>query len=211
MSDREYTPNSHKYKEEQKEKTAEKRVEKVITGTATTKKKSEVSKFVGKIFSVEDMNGIKEHIVDEVVAPCIRNTIYDLIVDIASRAFGGRGRRGGSGGGYGGSRVSYAQCYTSRNDSRPVGGGSSAPTPRSRFDFDVISFPSRADAEVVLDQMNDCIARYGHVTVADMYDMAGLTQPYTSDKYGWMSLRGADIMWSTDGFIIKLPKASPID
>ena len=41
MGDREYTPNSHKYKEEQKEKIAEKRVEKVITGTATTKKKSE--------------------------------------------------------------------------------------------------------------------------------------------------------------------------
>lgn len=210
MGDREYTPNSHKYKEEQKEKAAEKRVEKVISGTATTRKKSEISKFVGKIFSAEDMNGIKEHIVDEVVAPCIRNTIYDLIVDIAARAFGGkRGYRPGSSGG---SRVSYAQCYNPRNDSRPVGGGSSAASaPRSRFDFDVIAFPSRADAEVVLDQMIECIERYGFVTVGDMYDAAGLTQPYTSEKYGWTSVRNADIVWSHDGYIIKLPKASPID
>jgi hypothetical protein len=51
MSEREYAPNSHKYREEQKEKAVvEKRVEKVVSGTAKTKKKSGVARFIGKIF-----------------------------------------------------------------------------------------------------------------------------------------------------------------
>ena len=40
----EYKPNSHKSKEEQKNLVPEKRVEKVISGTVKSKKKSEMQK-----------------------------------------------------------------------------------------------------------------------------------------------------------------------
>ena len=59
--------------------------------------------------------------------------------------------------------------------------------------------------------MQDVIDSYGVVTVADMYDMAQLTQPYTSNKYGWMNIRNAEVKRVSDGYIIKLPKAMPID
>ena len=65
---------------------------------------------------------------------------------------------------------------------------------------------------MVREQMLDIIERYGFVTVADVYDMADLTAPYTSNKYGWTNIRNAETMRLRDGgFVLKLPKAMPID
>ena len=74
-------------------------------------------------------------------------------------------------------------------------------------------FSNRGDAELVKQQMKDVIARYGVVTIADMYEMAdpNLTAPYTSHKYGWMDVSGAEAMRVRDGYILKLPRAVPID
>ena len=73
-----------------------------------------------------------------------------------------------------------------------------------------ITFETRGDAEAVLEQMDDVIDRYGIVTVADMYDMADLTAPYTSNKYGWTSINSAEVVRVRDGYILKLPKATDL-
>ena len=73
-----------------------------------------------------------------------------------------------------------------------------------------IIFPTRTDAEAVRDQMDDVIAKYGFVTVGDMYDMAGLPQPYTGQKYGWTSIVNSRVESVRDGYIIRLPKMGPI-
>lgn len=203
MGEREFTPNSNKYKEEQKE-LADRKIEKVVSGTAKTKKKGELSKFAGKIFSSEDAGDLKSYLVDDVLVPGIKNTILDIIIDGASRILGGKGRRGSSST-RGGSRISYRDYYEQRDDRKAVGSS------RPRFDFDEIVFPTRLDAENVRDQMDDVIARYGFVTVGDMYDMADLPQPWTSQKYGWLNITNSSIIPVRDGYVIKLPKASPID
>lgn len=211
MSEREYTPNSYKYKEEQKaaaERAADKKIEKVVVGTATTKKKGELSKFAGKIFSPEDMSDIKAHLVDDVLIPGIKNTILDIIIDGASRALGGRGR-GRTTYSSGGSKVSYRDFYGGGSDRPAVAGGNASSRPR--FDFDEIIYPTRGDAEAVRDQMTDVIERYGFVTVGDMYDMSNLPQPWTSQKYGWTSIVHSSVIPVRDGYVIKLPKASPIE
>ena len=41
--------------------------------------------------------------------------------------------------------------------------------------------------------------------------MADLTSPYTSNKYGWTNIRSAEAVRVRDGYILKLPKAMPID
>ena len=217
MSEREYTPNSYKYKEEQKaavEKTADKKIEKVVVGTATTKKKTELSKFAGKLFSIEDKETLKSHLVDDVLIPGIKNTILDIIIDGASRALGGRGR-GRTTYSSGGSKVSYRDFYGGGSSQPAVAGGGASNRPR--FDFDEIIFPTRGDAEAVRDQMTDVIDRYGFVTVGDMYDMADLPQPWTSQKYGWEKnsngnpMAHSSVIPVRDGYVIKLPKASPIE
>ena len=81
----------------------------------------------------------------------------------------------------------------------------------SRFDYDDIVIESRGEAEAVLIQMDDLIERYGFVSVLDLYDMCELTAPYTSDKYGWTDLRTARVVPVRKGYVLKLPRALPLD
>ena len=104
-------------------------------------------------------------------------------------------------------QITYRNYYDSPRNSMP----SRNEPQRSRFDYDDIVFESRGEAELVREQMVDMIERYGFVTVADMYDMADLTSPYTSNKYGWTNIRSAEAVRVRDGYILKLPKAMPID
>ena len=193
-----YKPNSHKYKENQE--TSEKRVEKVISGTAKTKK-NEVRKF-RDIFISEDISNVKSYVLMDVLVPAIKNAIVDIVTDGVNMIFGtGSGRKKTSGSNY----VSYRDYSreSRRNDSRASTG---------RFNYDDILFPSRGEADAVLEQMDAIIEEYGYVTVADMYDMADLNAPYTGNRYGWTSVRRAEIVRVRGGdYIIKLPRAIPID
>ena len=76
---------------------------------------------------------------------------------------------------------------------------------------DDILFDTRGDAQSTLDKMIDVINEYGYVTISDMYDIAGLTAPYTDIRYGWTCLDNIDIVRVRDGYILKLPKAMSID
>lgn len=193
-----YKPNSHKYKENQE--TSERRVEKVISGTAKTKK-NEVRKF-RDVFISEDISNVKSYILMDVLVPAIKNAIVDIVTDGVNMIFGtGSGRKKTSGANY----VSYRDYSreSRRDDSRASTG---------RFNYDDILFPSRGEADAVLEQMDAIIEEYGYVTVADMYDMADLAAPYTGNRYGWTSVRRAEIVRVRGGdYVIKLPKAMPID
>ena len=59
--------------------------------------------------------------------------------------------------------------------------------------------------------MNDIIARYDYVRVLDLYDMAELTAPFTANRYGWTNLKNAYVDRVRDGYIIRLPRAMPLD
>ena len=60
--------------------------------------------------------------------------------------------------------------------------------------------------------MDELIATYGVVRVADFYELVGVTGNYTDNKYGWTDIRNASVVRARDGgYIIKLPKAFPID
>lgn len=201
---KDYKPNSHAYKAKQdkKEVPAEKKVVKVVKGAAKTKKKSELKKFADNFIS-EDVSNIKSYVVTEVLIPTIKNTIWDALtnsLDMILYGETGHNKKRSSGG-----YVSYSSISSNRRDNR------SESRVRTRFDYDDITFETRGDAEAVLEQMDDVIDRYGIVTVADMYDMADLTAPYTSNKYGWTSINSAEVVRVRDGYILKLPKARPID
>ena len=55
--------------------------------------------------------------------------------------------------------------------------------------------------------MDDLIETYGLVSVADFYDLVGVTGDYTDNKYGWTDLRNANVIRVRDGYMIKLPRA----
>jgi hypothetical protein len=206
-----YPPNSHKYREEQKNVTPEeKRITKVVKGPVKTKK-NDVRKFAD-IFISEDITNVKNYIFMDVLVPAIKKAIYDIVTNgIDMFLYGGTGKNKS---GSSGAKVSYRNYYDQKNgSSNNSNRGSENTTTRNGFDYEDIVFSNRGDAEMVKQQMKDIAARYGVVTIADMYEMAdpNLTPPYTSHKYGWMDVSGAEAIRVRDGYILKLPRPVPID
>ena len=192
---RDYQPNSNKYKEEHKEKT----VKKVVNGKVKTKKNE--SRKLMNMFISEDAKNVKSYIVLDVLVPAIKKAILDIVTDGADMIL-----YGGSHGGKrkSGNKVSYRSYYDDKKDDKDY-------RSKGRFDYDDLVFDSRSECEAVREQMVEIIDQYGFVTVADMYDMADLPAPYTSSKYGWTNIRTAETIRGRDGYVLKLPKAMPID
>lgn len=202
MSD--YKPNSHKYKENKENAIEKKKVEKVITGNVKTRKKSEISK-LADVFISEDASNVKSYILSDVIVPAIKKLVTDIVKDgIEMIMYGNNGRRGETKSSY----VSYRN-YSDRDRDRRDDRYSHRS--RSAYDHEDIILESRGEAEEVLTRMDELIATYGFVSIADMYDLVGKTCNYTDNKYGWTNIRNAEPVRVRDGYMLKLPKALPID
>lgn len=206
MSEPVYPPNSRKYKDEQKASaTEEKRVAKVVKGPVKTK--TNEARKLADVFISEDASNVKNYILMGVIVPAIKKALYDVVtngIDMILYGGSGKGESNSSS-----SKVSYRNYYERKDSpsSRPVESNRS----KDSFNYEDIIFSNRVEAESVKQQMQDLIGRYGIVTVADLYDMCDLTAPYTSQKYGWMDVSGAEIVRVRDGYVIKLSRAVPID
>lgn len=201
-----YKANSHKVREEQKSKEVVKKDIQPIA-KAKTKKKSEVKKFAD-VFIAEDITSVKDYIVNDVLIPAAKKAISDIITNgVDMILYGeakGRDRRRD-----GGSRVSYTKYYErDRDRDRDY---DRSRTRRSVYDYDDIILDTRGEAEDVLNRMDDLIDAYGMVSVADLYDLVGISGNYTDNKYGWTNLRNAEVRRTRDGYLLKLPKALPFD
>ena len=59
--------------------------------------------------------------------------------------------------------------------------------------------------------MNEIISQYGVVSIGDLYDLADVsTDNFTVNKYGWTDISGCKAIRVREGYILKLPKATPI-
>lgn len=202
----EFKPNSYKSREENKTaaRTEKKKVEKVVKGNVKTKKKSDIRKFTD-IFVSEDVHNVKSYIVMDVLVPAIKKAVKDIVTDgIEMLLYGeARGSKNKGSSGY----VSYDRFSRDR-DRRDDRSYSSR---RNGYDHDDIILESRSEAEDVLTRMDEIIEAYGEVTIADMYDLIGKSCNYTDNKYGWKNIRNAEPVRVRGGWMLKLPKAIPID
>ena len=192
-----YPSNSHKAREE----VAEKKVEKVVSGKTSTKKKSGMRK-LSDTFLSEDVSNVKSYIFSEVLLPAAKKLVSDIVTNGINMLLYGeiKNKKGNS------SKVSYSRYYDDRSrDYR-------SPVVRNNFDYDEIIFETRGDAEAVLDAMYDILNQYKVVSVAELYDLASITtHNYTCNNYGWIDLRGSSVVRVRDGYILKLPRALAID
>lgn len=208
MEIQDYTPNSNKYKrEQQEEKTNERRLSKVVSGTAKTKKKSETAK-LADIFISEDIHNVKSYVLMDVLVPAIKKAVSDIVANgIDMILYGESGRRDHRSR-PAASKISYGSYYRGDRDRErrePV-------RARSGFDYDNIIFETRGDAEAVLAAMEDAIEQYDFVSVGDLYDLAEVsTTNYAIHKYGWTDLRSAQVVRVSDGYMLKLPRALPLN
>ena len=194
----EYKSNSHKSKEEN----SEKKVEKIVTGSVRSKKKNELNK-LADVFIAEDISNVKSYILQDIIVPAIKTAISDVVTNgIEMILYGETGKTKKSTS----SRVSYRDYYSS-NDRK----SSNSSASRRSYSYDDIILDNRAEAEEVLVRMDELIEAYGVASVGDLYDLVGLTGDYTDNKYGWTNLRSAQAVRVRDGYLLKLPKALPLN
>lgn len=199
-----YKPNSHRSKEKQAvkhEPLQEHKTEKVVTGNVKQRKKSGLSK-AGSIFMPGDVDSVKSYILMDVLVPSIKRAISDIVCNGINMLLGepNRGKSGSPG-----ARVSYRQYYQ-QDDKRDY----ARPRAKAQYSYDDIVFDDRGDAEMVLSRMEELLGRSEVVSVADLFDMAGITCNYTDNKYGWTDLENAHVEWTRDGYVIRLPRATSL-
>ena len=198
-----YKPNSHKFKEEQKESTSEKKVEKVISGTAKSKKKNEIQKFAD-VFISEDVNNVKSYILLDVLIPAIKKAVSDIVtngIDMILYGESEKTKKNSTS-----SKISYRSYY---DNDRKYSYNSSAV--KRGYSYDDIILDNRGEAEDVLARIDELVATYGIASVADLYDLVGISGNYTDNKYGWTDVRSATVVRTRDGYLIKLPKVLPLN
>ena len=59
--------------------------------------------------------------------------------------------------------------------------------------------------------MYDLVNSYDSATVADFYDLVGITSEFTDNKWGWTNLHGSRVIRARDGYLLDLPKPEPVE
>ena len=190
-----YTSNSHKSKDEEKKKVPVKKVEKITGGSI--KKKS----LIAEVLISEDIKNVKDYILTDVLIPAVKKAISDAVtngIDMILYGETSSNRKDSLS-----SKVSYRSYYDRKSYSAKS---------RNEYSYDDVVIDTRGEAEEVLMKMDELIDIYGMVSVADFYDLVGVSSNYTDNNYGWTNIRGATVVRTrNNGYMIKLPKALPLD
>jgi hypothetical protein len=201
---------SNKYKDRQSnpkvKKPQEKKVEQVVVSKVVRRKKPLSKKFT-ETFVGGDSKSVWEYVAFDVLVPAAKDTIAEAVSSGVERMIFGDSHRSRRGRGRGETYTSYNKISSGRGRDRPE----ISRRARTRHDFDEIILGTRAEATEVIDQLFEILAKYDTVTVADLYELVGITGNYTDDKWGWFDLRGAGVSRIANGYLLDLPKPEPLD
>lgn len=197
----EYKSNSNKHKTEQDELARRKKYEKAVSGNVKVKKKSEFRK-LADIFIAEDLSTIKSYIIRDVLIPTIKKALSEIIKGGSDMLLYGESKKSSSPA----TKISYMGYYKEQNNNpRPV-------VTRQTYEYEDLIFDTRGDAEAVIQSLQDIIDEYQIVRVAELYELAGVTNfANTANSYGWTNINEAKVVMTRDGYVIKLPKPMPIN
>ena len=187
------------------QKLPEKKLEKVVTGNVTIKKKSALAK-IRDMFIAEDADKVGSYILMDVLVPSIKRAIVDIIKSSADMIFGTKGsqKSGGTTYTYGGTPyVSYSSSQKQKPE--PVN------VSRSQYEIGDIIFENRADAEEVLSKLDELINVYGQASVADLCEMVNAPYEYVANKYGWKNIHDAVPIRVANGYSLRMPRSMPLE
>ena len=182
----------------------EKKVEKVVNGNVTIKKKSTLAK-IRDMFIAEDADKVGNYILMDVIVPAVKRAIVDTIKSSADMIFGTKGSAPTSGTKYTYGGTPYVQYSSPNKKSEPVN------VSRSQYEIGDIIFDDRADAEDVLDKLGGLIDVYGQASVADLCEMVGAPYEFVANKYGWKNIHDAVPIRVPNGYSLRLPRSMPLD
>ena len=169
-------------------------------------------------FTVEDARDVGDYILDEIIIPSIKKTLYDVTVGIAGRIFlnsvgvqsNNLYRENG-----------ITKVVRNRNNYSAI---SRQPTRaeqmtvgipnRTRYRPTEFEFRSYDTAVQVLDDSIDYLDSYGQLSVDTYYDIIEgilkddcpmIKRDYTAQQWGWRSLSSAAVVQSVGGWTLKMP------
>ena len=199
-----YKPSATRFKESQKGPTAPtevKKVEKVVAGKVVAKPKTGLAK-LAETFFAEDIHKVKDYVVNDVIMPTIKDTVWTIIARGSERLIFGEA---------GHSPKNSKLPFINYNGLFKSNAPTQTPTVNStssQYSVDNIILEDRGDAEKVLTAMNAHIAEFGEVSISTLYEFIG--EPigdFMSTRWGWRSLNTAGIMrTSSGGYKLDLPR-----
>lgn len=212
-----YKGNSKVEKEVETESTTPKL--KPIDGIAVIQKKPSLGKRINNSFGGQNFKTVGLVLLADVIVPNVKDLLMDLISEGGRQAiYGDSSRRRSASSNVVSSIVGGVRArqtsYNTMSQSPLVGNRTAGDTAitasreRSMFDFSGLTVPNRDMAEEVIERMGDPIQEFGRVTVADLYDLLGVTgNGFTDQKHGW-DAKGYSyfaIKKTRDGWILDLP------
>lgn len=181
-------------------------VERVVKTPARIDKGS-LGKQALQAFFAEDVKEVGQYLLWDIALPSIKNAVSDIFTSGIDRLlFGGDG---------GPQRSRNNKTYTSY--SNRTYGRREVPTERTytqrdrrEHNLESIIFATRSEAEDVLNHLISICDQYDVATVGDLYGMAGISQSYTDENWGWRDLRSGRAVRSRNGYILDLPKPEDV-
>lgn len=187
-----------------------KKVEQVVMSEVVRRKKP-LNRRMSELFMGGDAKSVWNYVLFDVLVPAAKDTLADATSQGIERLIFGEtrstsrrtGRRFGDT-----PHINYNRYSSSRRAERRVDLSSRG---RAAHDFDEIILATRVEAEEVVDRLFDLISKYEAATVADLYELVGISGNYTDDKWGWYELQGAGVTRVRNGYLLDLPRPEPIN
>lgn len=178
-----------------------KKLEKVTTGKVMVTPQTDIQK-IARNFLAEDLNTVARKLVMDYLLPMVKNGLYSLATSGLNMMLWGDGQPHGVNGNqnFAQPRVNYNGCSIPNQN----------PAPQNARNWQNILFASQWDANEVLSQMRDALATFQQVSVADYYDLCGISCDYTDYKYGWYNLQQAYVKTVPNGYTIVFPRPVPL-
>jgi hypothetical protein len=201
----------NKRESQPQQRVEDRKIEKVVTGTVRKQKRG-LGKKLAETFLEDDTKSVGSYIFHDVLIPAAKAMISDMVgggieMLLFGEKRGHNTRRDG-----GRSYTSYGSYYRSTDrDNRDRDKRDISRLGRARHDFDEIVLETRGEAEEVLSHLVDLTLDYNQATVADLYDLVGISGNFTDNKYGWTDLRSASVTRVRDGYLINLPRTQLLD
>lgn len=186
-------------------KTSEKKVEKITSGKVIKQKKTLGKKFA-ETFLGDNIESVSSYIIYDIIIPAAKNMISDTVSNGIEMILFGQTRGSRTRRDRGKSYVSYSNYYKDRYQDRQI-----SQRNRARHNFDDIILESRGEAEEVLSHLVELTEYYGMASVADLYDLVGVTSNFTDNRYGWDNLSSARVVPVRGGYLLELPKPMVLD
>ena len=197
-----FPSNSYATRDSKKEETR-KDIRKVTNGKV---RKQGLIRRIGRSIIEDSIETARDKAINDIAVPGFKSLIFDTLTEILEVMLFGRDgapvvntRRY-----YDNSRRSEQTSYSKFYDNRDRRDRKSRYSEVSMVPDDII-VDSRQEARAALNELDFIIHKYGQASIADFYDIVGVTSDWTDNRYGWLSLRDAKIKPVRDGFMILLP------